>query len=167
MNAEEHFKRKLKMEDDVRILKGNARLKLLENTIFPCSRLDGGKENLEFKEAFSICGDSDMGIRDCAYAVHGREFTDLSCMEGFNAIKIDDEYELREYADGKNFIFHGTQIPTFDSGDREWCSRAEMAVYCDEAGVNMIYCSYGYKIPRIDIYLGLKKAVTAPEAKMP
>lgn len=79
-------------------------------------------------------------------------------MMGKDVMKIDEKYELREYGDGRKFIFSSGSIPTFDSGDREWNSGAAMAIYCDEAGVNMIRSSYGYKISRIEIYLGLQRA---------
>lgn len=144
---------------DIRILTGNAILEPLEDTALLWRRMNGRNEKLEFKKAFSIeYKDFDVGIRDCTYVVHGREFTDLSCMMGTDVMKIDDEYELREYDDGRRFIFYGGAIPTFDSGDREWNSSMTMAVYYDEAGVNMIYCSFGYKIPQIKIYLGLQRA---------
>lgn len=144
---------------DIRILNGNVRLEQIQDTEFLWRCVNGRKEKLKFKNAFSIKHkDFATGVRDCTYVVHGRKFTDLSCMMGTDIMKIDDEYILREYEDGRKFIFYSREIPTFDSGDREWNSETAMAVYCDEAGLNMIYSSCGYKISYIEIYLGLQNA---------
>lgn len=122
------------------------------------------KMNLEFEKIYELeHEDWDRGIKNCVYRVGGRTFTDLSCLKGktikkFSADRDDYCYELRQYSDGAKFLFYREEIPTFDSGDREWDSDKYRAVFCDEKGVNLIHCHEGYKLPRIYICVGLKKA---------
>ncbi len=156
---------KLILEQDVRILEGDENVERIDNTVFLWFQAGSKRNILEFQKAFQIrYRNYDAGIRDCTYIVRGRTFTDLSCMKGETVVEIDDKkdkddvYEVRAYSDGRKFIFHGSTKPTFDFADREWDHYGDLAVYADEQGVNLIHCSYGYKIPRIDIYLGLKKA---------
>ncbi len=148
---------RLILEQDVRILEGNVNVKMLNQLEFLWSRTGSERNTLEFRKMFQI-ENNDVGIRDCTYIVRGRTFTDLSCMMGDTIMEIDDQCEVRAYPDGVKFIFHGSTKPTFDFADREWDHYVALAIYADEQGVNLIHCSYGYKIPRIDIYLGLKRA---------
>lgn len=150
---------------DIQILQGDVNVKMLDKTDFLWFQTDDKRNILVFEKAFEISYEnSDKGIRDCTYMVRGRTFTDLSCMKGETIKEIegkehtDDVYEVRAYPDGGRFIYHSIIKPTFDSGDREWDHYGALAVYADEQGINLIHCSYGYKIPRIKIYLGLKKA---------
>lgn len=152
-------------EQEVRILKGDVSVESLDQSEFLWSQTEGIRNMLVFEKAIQIrYKNFAQGIRDCTYRVHGRTFTDLNCMKGETVMEIedkedkDDVYEVRVYPDGGKFIFYGSIKPTFDSGDREWDHYGDMAVYADEHGINLIQCSYGYKIPRINIYIGLKKA---------
>lgn len=152
----------LDLKQDAQILQGDADMALLDKAEFHWLEY---RNVLSFEKAYRINRKSyDTGIRDCIYIIRGRMFTDLSCMKGETIMKIEDEkskndvYELRAYPDGGKFIFYVGTKPIFDSGDREWDHYSAVAVYADEQGVNLIHCTHGYKIPRIDIYLGLKKA---------
>ena len=121
------------------------------------------QDNLEFESAYEIDRNSWFEeIYDCVYKVNDRQFTDLECMKG-NSIETFEKkngnvFEIRKYNDGKRFLFHYHEIPTFDSGDREWDSICHVVVFRDNKGINLIHCQHGYKIPRILIYLNLKKS---------
>ena len=152
-------------EAPVVLIKGNDLTleKLDDNTyLWPESKYSE-QDNLEFESAYEIDRNSwSEGIYDCVYKVNGRQFKDLDCTKG-NAIKTFDEehgnfFEIREYADGEKFLFHYHDIPTFDSGDREWDSICHVVVFRDNKGINLIHCQHGYKVPRILIYLNLKKS---------
>ena len=143
----------------VEILSGeNVRLKVVEDTKFNWDSI-----KFEFAEAYKIEHiDWHKGIQDCVWKLNDRVFTDLSCLEGklikkFSSGRSDSEYKLKKYSDGTRFLFYSEEIPTFDSGDREWDSMKYCAVYCDKHGINLIHCHEGYKLGRINICVGLKK----------
>ena len=136
-------------------------LNQLEKTTY---KLNNSKQELKFKHAFEIERRGfDSVIRDCAYRINNREFTDLKGIEG-NTIKKfdnghdDDVYEIMECDNGERFLFHYHSIPIFDSGDAEWDSICHVIIYRDELGINLIHCQHGYHIPRISIYVTLTKA---------
>lgn len=118
----------------------------------------------EFSKVYEIRRtDWSEGVRNCVWQLHGRTFQDMSCLKGkvikkFYTGREDYSYQLRQYEDGKKFLFYSEEIPTFDSGDREWDSMKYRALFCDDYGVNLIHCHEGYKLPRISICVGLKKA---------
>lgn len=119
---------------------------------------------LEFSKAYEIRRiDWNEGIHDCVWQLNGRTFTDMSCLKGktikkFYTGRDDYSYHLRQYEDGKKFLLYYEEIPTFDSGDREWDSMKLRALFCDDYGVNLVHCHEGYKLPSIKIRVGLKKA---------
>ncbi len=151
---------------DIVILNGNVSVKSLPTTTYPWAGPVDGDRDLGFKRAYEICAeDWNKGIVDCVYSIHGRKFQDLSCMEGKILQKFQDRYqdgyEVREHTDGTKFIFSCGIIPTFDSGDREWDSVGEIAIYADTEGIDLIHCNHGYKIPRIKVYIGLTRSTPA------
>lgn len=149
----------------VTILSGeNVKLNVSENKSYAWSDPVNKTIPLEFSEVYEITHiDWSRGIQDCVWQLHGRIFTDLSCLKGktikeFPVKRKDYYYSLKHYSDGKKFLFYSEEVPTFDSGDREWDSMKYRAVYCDEHGVNLIHCHEGYKLGRFNICVGLKKA---------
>lgn len=145
---------------DIVILSGEATVTSLSKPSYQWAGRINEDRELIFKHAYKIERRSwDRGIENCFYRVHNREFKDLSCMSGDTLQKFPDDYEIREHADGTKFMFSYGSIPTFDSADREWDSMCHTAVYCDDYGINMIRCRHGYKIPHIEIYLGLIKSI--------
>ncbi|MCM1235951.1 MAG: hypothetical protein NC489_38160, partial [Ruminococcus flavefaciens] len=108
-------------QEDVSILKGDVILKLKDEAVFVWRQEDGRKEVLEFDKRYQISRKNfDQGIHDCAYSVRGRQFLDLSWMQGEKLMETDDACEVRVYPDGRKFIFHESTKPVFDEGDREW-----------------------------------------------
>ena len=122
------------------------------------------KMTLEFSQVYELRHtDWSEGIRNCVWQLNGRTFQDMSCLNGevikkFHTKRNDYSYQLRQYSDGKKFLFYCEEIPTFDSGDREWDSMDYRALFYDDCGINLVHCHEGYKLPRINICVGLKKA---------
>lgn len=154
------------IDEPVKILNGkNVVLDIVEDNIYTWTEPTFGKGvTLEFSKAYVI-GRKDWGegIQDCVWQLNGRTFCDMSCLKGklikkFPSKRSDYSYQLRHYSDEKKFLFYSEEIPTFDSDDREWDSMKYRALYCDDYGVNLIHCHEGYKLPRINICVGLKKA---------
>ena len=73
----------------------------------------------------------------------------------------DNECEIREYPDGKRFLYVYERVPIFDSDDAEWGDRKYTSVYADVNGINLIHSYCGYKVGRVEIYLGLKESIPA------
>lgn len=155
---EKHYESK-----DIIILSGsNVTLKKLNATNYDFLLPDRSNVELIFERAYEIKHlNWEYGIRNCVYLVHGREFEDLSFATGETLKEFNSCYgighALKIYPDGKKFIFAFEEIPTFDSGDREWDSMKYVVLYRDDEGVNLIHCQHGYEIPSIKIYIGLYK----------
>lgn len=153
-------------ETSVTILSGkNVVLDPIEETVFNWMEPNFmTRMTLEFSKAYELRRINwSEGIYDCVWQLNGRTFHDMSCLNGktikrFYTDRNDYSYQLRQYSDGKKFLFYSEEIPTFDEGDREWDSMAYRALFCDDYGVNLIHCHEGYKLPRINICVGLQKA---------
>lgn len=157
-------KKGLKMTEkkDILIMSGNAMVNALSEPVYQwAGRLDEDRE-LVFSKAYEIAPTHyGEGISDVVFRVHSREFKDLSFLYGETLQEYPNHNEIRRHADGTKFYFSYESIPTFDSGDREWDSMSHIAVYADDEGINMIHCRHGYAIPRIKVYIGLKKSIPA------
>ena len=144
---------------DIEILSGDARINNLSDCSYKWPGQPGEYCKLIFEEAYEIepirLG---AGLSDLTFRVHGREFKDLSFLKGKILQEYLGDYDIRRHPDGTIFLFSYEEIPTFDSGDREWDSMRHIAVYADESGINMLHCTHGYLLPRIQVYIGLWKS---------
>ena len=118
---------------------------------------------LEFEEKYELEHKKrNSGIDDCRYKVRDREFIDLSFRNGKRLKELYNHFgngqELREYDDGQKFIYQYEDIPVFDSGDAIWDNINEFVLFRDPKGINLIRSQHGCEIPKISIYLRLKKA---------
>lgn len=150
------------IENDIIILRGNADAKPIDHPVFKWSGKVGEDLDLVFRCAYEIApphfGEE---ISNLSFRVHNREFQDLSFLNGVTLQKCSDRYEIRKHADGTKFVFSYSNIPTFDLSDRVWDSMSHLAAYADEAGINIVFCKHGYKIPCIMVYVGLVKSIPA------
>ena len=114
-------------------------------------------DKLEFAQRFEIAPKNSGGAVDnCSYSVRGRNFVDLSFRDGEKISDLGESTELRRHADGTKFVYQYEDIPVFDSFDGYFDSFDEWIFYRD-GGINLIRCRHGVAIPKINIYLGLKK----------
>lgn len=156
--------KELKMTEKkgILILSGNAVVNALSKPVYLwAGKFDEDRE-LIFSKAYEIEPNHyGEGISNVTFRVHSRKFKDLSFLNGKTLQEYPDHNEIRRHADGTKFYFSYESIPTFDSGDREWDSMSHLAVYADDEGINMIHCRHGYAIPKIKVYIGLKKSIPA------
>ena len=151
----------------VTLVRGNAKITRKDNAVFEWRDPEKRRYKLTFAALYELSSATiGEGVRDCAYKVGSRKFTDLSFLKGemIKEIFSGGAYALslvRRRPDGAKVLSIYEEIPTFDSDDREWDGTAYTCLYRDGREVNLLYCRYGYSIPRIDIYLGLKE--TAPD----
>ena len=154
------------MENEpIKILGGNIKLDLLEDVSYRWRNIDEKNILLEFAEAFEIKPETwGEGITNCKYQIYDRKFNNLNFSNG-DEIKIFAENKFSGYklslmqrsGGEKKFLYQCENIPTFDSDDREWDGFKKCVIYFDR-GINLIHCRYGYKIPRIKIFLNLQQA---------
>ena len=150
------------MTEDVVIIQGNVIVKEISKPIFEWSGKADDDRELVFNRAYEIAPPYlGEGISNMVFRVHNREFKDLSFLNGETLQEYPHHNEIRKHADGTKFMFSYNNIPTFDSGDREWDSAVHITVYADESGINLIHCRHGYKVPRIKVYIGLQKSIPA------
>ena len=117
----------------------------------------GGK--LEFDRASEIHHITyEESLYGCEYRVHSKQFKDMSFVIGYEVKELTDGISIRKYKDGTEFLLLHEKVPTFDSADREWDSDRVVVMYVDEYGITLIDCQYGYRIPNIEVYCGLKKS---------
>ena len=158
------------MTISVSVLKGKASVRVLDEAVFrwPVPYPEDGR--IYFTEAYMIESSlySNDGLNKCVYSVMGRKFQDLSFADGktIHEFKVkhkdeDNECEIREYPDGKRFLYVYERVPIFDSDDAEWGDRKYTSVYADVNGINLIHSYCGYKVGRVEIYLGLKESIPA------
>ncbi|MBQ6480559.1 MAG: hypothetical protein IJI45_05530 [Anaerolineaceae bacterium] len=149
-------------DEEITIIRGDVSLKRLNEPIYEWSGYIHEDLKLVFEKAFEIqMNDRDEGIVDCVFTVNDRTFEDNSWIAGRTIQKFPDDYYIRIHEDGTKFLFTHSVLPTFDYYDRLWASRCQIAVYCDDFGINMIQCFSGYKLGRISIYLNLVKSIPA------
>lgn len=147
-------------EQFVEILQGDAHLEGMPDRIFNWPGPINQDRKLIFQQAFLLkYSDWDREIHNCTYRIGWRKFTDLSFLEGTLLSEQPDGYQIRRHADGTVFLFSYSGVPTFDYADRCWDGMVHTAVYFDVNGVNLLHCRHGYKVPEIEICLGLEKSV--------
>lgn len=142
----------------VEILSGEADLKEMLDSDFKLYSSDGCEDfTLNFRDAYEIRGEE---LSDCVYSVLGRVFKDLDFAQGEVITRINNQYSIRQYSDGKKFLFFSEDIPTFDEFDREYDGTRHIAIYRDgeKNKFNLITCRFGYKITSIKIYLELNES---------
>ena len=157
----------MKKLDDVSIARRKALLRELPNPTFAWENGNGKVCELIFQRAYSIDKKKwDADISGCAYRIHRRKFRDLSFMEGEVVRALPDGGEVRAHADGTRFLYFHKNIPTFDSEDRTWDGNGQTVAYRDDAGTHLIYCRHGYRIPKIQVFIGLVKSAPEFEEKL-
>ena len=140
---------------DIKVLTEEYKVESLDSTTYYLTKTGG---TLEFDHAFRICHISfGTSMHNCEYRVHSKQFKDLSFVKGEKVKDLPDGISIRKYEDDTKFLYFHEDIPTFDSGDRDWDSDRVVVMYVDN-DVTLIHCRFGYGIPRIEVYCGLKQS---------
>ena len=146
---------------EIEILSENADLTMEEDAVFRFPGSVDENRDLHFRCHYTMrYRDYSSGIKDCDYAIHGKQFRDLSFMGGDEIEALDGGFKVKKSAGKGNLVItYYADIPTFDSADREWDSDYDFALYHDSEGVDALMCRSGYKISKINAYIGLVKAL--------
>lgn len=115
------------------------------------------KLKLEFKNTWEKSS-YPKGMNGYSYSFNGRKYTDVASLLGEKIRDISPDVTLHRDAWGEQALCAYTQIPTFDSGDREWDSKKLEILFFDGKEINMVVLRGGYKISKLIFYSGLQGA---------
>ena len=79
--------------------------------------------------------------------------------------QLSENIFLGQDAFGEQVLKIYTQVPTFDSGDREWDSKVLEYLFFDGRAVNLVVLNGGYRIASLTFYVW--KKWVGPWIKLP
>lgn len=113
---------------------------------------------LQFEDTRKISNHGMNGLDGYQYTLNGRTYTDISSLHTKDKENITDNVYITEDIYGCKALSNYTSIPTFDSGDREWDSRAIDRLMFDGKDINLVEMRGGYKIASLTFYYKLLAA---------
>lgn len=118
---------------------------------------DGGKYAMTFRSGFEIwnrCGGADGFV----YDFNGRGYQDVESLWKETLEEIYPDVRIGMDAYGERVLRAYTDIPTFDSSDREWDSRMEEYLFYDGKQIHLVVLRGGYRIAKLIFYTNLLTA---------
>lgn len=106
--------------------------------------------------------DSRKGMDGYTYSFNGRSYTDVRAFQTKAIEMLSDNVSIARDAFGDMVLRRRTEIPTFDSGDREWDSTELEFLMFDGKDIHLIVLRGGYSIAYLTFY---EKLLTA-DARM-
>ena len=123
--------------------------------------LDGSSQGyrLEFWERFkkSKLG---SGMDGYTYSFNGRSYHDVNSLWKEQVEELSEDIDIGNDQYGEKVLRTYTQIPTFDSGDREWDSKEMEYLFFDGKDVQLVVMRGGYRIASLTFYTKLLAADT-------
>lgn len=117
----------------------------------------GHMAGLQFEDSWKI-SHNDCELSSYSYTLNGKSYTGVSCLNVKENEEIGDQIYIREDQYGSKVLCVVTDIPTFDSGDREWDSYMTEYLMFDGRDINLIVKRGGYKIASLTFYTKLTAA---------
>lgn len=128
-------------------------------------KLDNERLFLEFESETAFKRNvMSRALNGYKYRLNGRLYTDRESFRKCELEKLSDDVSINKDSYGCKVLYAYTQVPTFDSGDREWDSAIDEFLMFDGRQINLIRCRRGYKIASITIY---GKLISASENMRP
>lgn len=112
---------------------------------------------LEFYEAYRIDSWGD-GLRGYTYSFNGRDYRDVAFFGRDPVEDVSRNVQITTDIYGEKVLKTYRQIPTFDSGDREWDSEELEILFYDGNHIHLVVMRGGYKIANLTFY---EKLLTA------
>jgi len=100
------------------------------------------------------------GMDGYTYSFHGRTYRDVASLRVAPLEEIFENVYLTADAYGEKVLRTYTQIPTFDSGDREWDSMELEYLFYDGKHIHLVVMRGGYRIAKLTFYEKLLTADT-------
>ena len=119
----------------------------------------GGKEKITL--AFRRQNRRESGSRGLdgyTYSYNGRTYRDTESLRVAPMEEISKNVFLTADAYGEKVLRTYTQIPTFDSGDREWDSMELEYLFFDGKHIHLVVLRGGYRIAKLTFYEQLLSA---------
>ena len=120
----------------------------------------GGKEKilLEFRHQTRRADFGSKGLDGYTYSYNGRTYRDTESLRVAPMEEISKNVFLTADAYGEKVLRTYTQIPTFDSGDREWDSMELEYLFFDGKHIHLVVMRGGYRIAKLTFYEQLLSA---------
>ena len=120
---------------------------------------DGGSQKitLGFRSTYSKTNFR-TGMDGYTYSFHGRTYRDVASLRVAPLEEIFKNVYLTADAYGEKVLRTYKQIPTFDSGDREWDSMELEYLFYDGKHIHLVVMRGGYRIAKLIFY---EKLLTA------
>lgn len=120
---------------------------------------DGGKQKitLEFRSTYTKTNFG-TGMDGYTYSFNGRIYRDVASLRVAPLERIFENVYLTADAYGEKVLRTYKQIPTFDSGDREWDSMELEYLFYDGKHIHLAVMRGGYRIAKLTFY---EKLLTA------
>ena len=120
---------------------------------------DGGRQKitLEFRSTYTRTNFG-TGMDGYTYSFNGRTYRDVASLRVAPLEEIFENVYLTADTYGEKVLRTYTQIPTFDSGDREWDSTELEYLFFDGKHIHLVVMRGGYRIAKLTFY---EKLLTA------
>ena len=122
---------------------------------------DGGKQKitLEFQSTYSKMNFG-TGMDGYSYSFNGRTYQDVASLRVAPLEEIFENVYLTADAYGEKVLRTYKEIPTFDSGDRQWDSTELEYLFYDGKHIHLVVMRGGYRIAKLTFYEKLLAADT-------
>lgn len=98
------------------------------------------------------------GMDGYTYSFNGRVYRDVDSLWSEQIEKIAENVQIGVDKFGEKVLRIRYSIPTFDSIDREWNSKAEEYLMFDGKNINLVTMAGGYRIAQLSFYEKLLSA---------
>lgn len=114
---------------------------------------DGGRQKitLEFRSTYTKTNFG-TGMDGYTYSFHGRTYRDVASLRVAPLEEVFKNVYLTADAYGEKVLRTYKQIPTFDSGDREWDSMELEYLFYDGKHIHLVVMRGGYRIAKLTFY---------------
>lgn len=92
------------------------------------------------------------GMDGYTYSFNGRTYKDIQAFRTPGIEKLSDNVSIARDTFGDHVLRRYTDIPTFDSGDREWDSEENEYLMFDGKDIHLVIMRGGYRIAHLTFY---------------
>ena len=115
------------------------------------------KFRLEFQKEYEKSG-WNSSLDGYTYHFNGRTYRDVESLWKEPAEDISKNVQIVTDIYGEKVLKTYTQVPTFDSGDREWDSKRLEFLFFDGKNIHLVLLKGGYRIAGLTFYEKLLSA---------
>ena len=109
------------------------------------------KFRLEFQREYEKAN-WNRGMDGYTYRCNGRTYQDVESLWKEPAEDVAQNVQIVTDIYGEKVLKTYTQIPTFDSGDREWDSKRLEFLFFDGKNIHLVLMAGGYRIAKLTFY---------------